>query len=486
MRAHRRAILATVATVALLGSLAWYWQASLLPETYSVMDMGYADYGGGPTEGPHAGDGVAVSVPNLTGPQNRPADVAVTLTTRQESFELGSDGTVNGYTVNGTSPGPTIQVVEGDLVEVRVVNESVSDGVALHWHGVDVPNAEDGVAGVTQDAIGLGDEYLYRFVAERAGSYWYHSHQVSHEQVRSGLFGALVIRSRGDVGQDIVTSVHTYDGIRTINGAAGETHIAAQPDSRHRVRLINTDNGPLRAEITGAAYRVLAVDGYSLHDPTSVEGQAVVVTAGGRVDLEVTTPADGSAAVVAVGGGTSLVLGGEAGAASGAPELTEVLDLLSYGSPAPIGFDPDEADRHFEYRIGDRIGLFDGRPGRWWTINGQQWPDVPMYMVAEGDIVRMTLSNDSGEVHPMHLHGHHAVVLSRNGEPATGSPWWVDSLNVEDGETYEIAFVADNPGIWMDHCHNLPHAAEGLVAHLMYTGVTTPFVVGGDADNAPE
>ena len=122
----------------------------------------------------------------------------------------------------------------------------------------------------------------------------------------------------------------------------------------------------------------------------------------------------------------------------------------------------------------------------WWTVNGRMWPDVPMYVVAEGDVVRMRIHNGSGESHPMHLHGHHAVVLSRDGEPATGSPVWVDSLDVQKDETYEIAFLADNPGVWMDHCHNLPHAAEGLVAHLMYDGVTTPYVVGGDAANEPE
>lgn len=86
----------------------------------------------------------------------------------------------------------------------------------------------------------------------------------------------------------------------------------------------------------------------------------------------------------------------------------------------------------------------------------------------------------------MHLHGHHVLVLSRNGVPATGTPWWVDSLNVEQGESYEVAFMADNPGIWMDHCHNLPHAQQGLVAHLMYAGYTTPFVLGGDHANVPE
>lgn len=107
-------------------------------------------------------------------------------------------------------------------------------------------------------------------------------------------------------------------------------------------------------------------------------------------------------------------------------------------------------------------------------------------MVALGDVVVMRIANDSGEVYPMHLHGHHAVVLSRDGVAATGSPWWIDSLDVDDDEVYEVAFVADNPGIWMDHCHNLPHADEGLTAHVMYDGVTTPFEVGGPHRDDPE
>ena len=76
------------------------------------------------------------------------------------------------------------------------------------------------------------------------------------------------------------------------------------------------------------------------------------------------------------------------------------------------------------------------------------FPDVPMFHVREGDVVVMRIVNDSGDVHPMHLHGHHVVVLSRDGVAASGSPWLVDSLDVHPGESYEIAFVADNPGIW--------------------------------------
>ena len=203
-------------------------------------------------------------------------------------------------------------------------------------------------------------------------------------------------------------------------------------------------------------------------------------------DLEVATPSDGSPVRVHIGGSVGVVLGSRSYEAPAVAKPTATLDLLSYGAKAPLSFDPDKPDRRFQYDIGRRPGFLNGRPGLFWTINGHMFPDVPMFVVAENDVIRMRISNHSGEVHPMHLHGHHAVVLSRDGVPASGSPWWVDSLNVGNGESYDIAFVADNPGIWMDHCHNLPHAVQGLVAHLMYEGVTTPFVVGGTAGNEPE
>ena len=248
-----------------------------------------------------------------------------------------------------------------------------------------------------------------------------------------------------------------------------------------RVRVVNTDNSPLRAWVSGSPFRVVAVDGTDMNDPAELREEGVVVTAGGRVDVVVTAPAR-----IDTGGGTALVVGPEGADVPARAEPERQVDLLAYGSPAALPFDPADADRRFGYEIGRRIGLLDGRPGFWWTVNGRLFPDVPMFHVQEGDVVRMTVTNDSGEVHPMHLHGHHAVVLSRDGVAATGSPWWVDSLNVEDGESYEIAFVADNPGIWMDHCHNLEHARDGLVAHLAYAGVTAPFLVGGDAHNEPE
>jgi FtsP/CotA-like multicopper oxidase with cupredoxin domain len=295
--------------------------------------------------------------------------------------------------------------------------------------------------------------------------------------VRQGLLGALVVDPPTPVGEETLALLHVYDGISTVNGRTGEVEVDVPPGTPVRVRVVNTDNGAAAVWSPGP-YRVLAVDGTDVHAPTEVRDQAVRLTAGGRVDVEVVAPA-----LVQLGRSTSVVVGD---GAAPVERPRDELDLLAYGSPAPLGFDPDRADRDFEYAVGRRPGFLDGRPGMWWSVNGRLFPDVPMYVVDEGDVVRMTISNSSGEAHPMHLHGHHAVVLSRDGEPATGSPWVVDSLDVAHGTTYEIAFVADNPGLWMDHCHNLPHAADGLVAHLAYTGIRTPYLVGGEAGNQPE
>jgi FtsP/CotA-like multicopper oxidase with cupredoxin domain len=488
---RRRVLIGSAAAVALLAPLGYLWATSLVPGSYAPMEMGYADYGGGPDSAPgghggHADHGGTQQVADLTGPQAATPAVSVTLVARQQRFTLPSGESVDGYTLNGTSPGPLIKARQGDLVQVTLVNESVKGGTTLHWHGVDVPNAEDGVAGVTQDAVPVGGRHVYRFIASDAGTFWYHSHQISHEQVRDGLLGPLVV---SPAPGDVVAVVHNYDGRRTVNGRTGQQSVDVPAGTRVRVRVINTDNGLLRTGLTGAPYKVLAVDGRDVHGPGSVSGSGYRLPAGGRVDLEATTPSDGTALRLEAGGPVLLI--GPAG--SRAPDGglgTGDVDLLTYGTPAPAAFDPEAADRRFEYRIGRRPGFLDGKPGLWWTINGHKFPDVPMFMVAEGDVVRMRIENSSGQAHPMHLHGHHAVVLSRDGVAATGSPWWTDSLEVGNGETYEIAFIADNRGVWMDHCHNLPHAAEGLVTHLGYLGVRDSFRIGGSTgngtDNEPE
>ena len=215
----RRRLTAGLVAVGLLVVGAAGWASTRLGE-YSVMTMGHVVDGrgaplgtgsghhhgaGSGTDAVAGGGGAAARAPGASAPAApvdvttlvadpaRPADVRVELVARRGTVRVPGGRAVEGYTLNGTSPGPTIRARQGDLVEVTLVNESVDDGATLHWHGVDVPNAADGVAGVTQDAVPVGGRFVSRFVAADAGTYWYHSHQMSHEQVERGLFGALVV-----------------------------------------------------------------------------------------------------------------------------------------------------------------------------------------------------------------------------------------------------------------------------------------------------
>ena len=432
-----RSLIAVAAAALLLVPVAWLWWTSLLPDSYDVAEMGYADYGGGPRAG-HDHHGHGAPVADLVEERGGSADVEETLTVR-------TDG--DRYTVNGTSPGPVLRMTEGDLVEVTLENEDVEEGTTLHWHGIDVPNAMDGVAGVTQDAVMPGESFTYRFVPERAGTYWYHAHQVSHEQVRRGVLGAVVVEPRkaptAPAPVDQVAVLHRYGSTPTLNGREGRQEVDVQPGDEVRVRVVNTDNALMPIWVTGAPYRVLAVDGIDLHEPGEVNGLAVKLTAGARVDLGVVVP-DGGARVD-FGATTALVLGEDPTGGADARAPREFVDFLSYGTPADPGVDLTRPDREFDYRIGRRPGFLDGRPGVWWTINGHLFPDIPMYMVDEGDVVVFHIENESGESHPMHLHGHHALVLSRDGEKATGSPWWIDSLEVGTGETFEMKFKKPEP-----------------------------------------
>jgi hypothetical protein len=174
--------------------------------------------------------------------------------------------------------------------------------------------------------------------------------------------------------------------------------------------------------------------------------------------------------------------------ATGEPDTPDTsgwleLDLLTYGAPSTLPFDPDVADRHFALVLDRGLALVDGRPTYAQTVNGLAHPSIPDQLVAEGDVVRFTVVNRSLETHPWHLHGHPVLALSRDGTPSSGSPLWVDTFDVRPGEVWEVAFEATNPGIWMNHCHNLPHAQQGMMLHLAYDGVTTPF---GDAHTAHE
>jgi FtsP/CotA-like multicopper oxidase with cupredoxin domain len=218
---------------------------------------------------------------------------------------------------------------------------------------------------------------------------------------------------------------------------------------------------------------VSAVDGRDLTAPGEVSAVGLHLPAGGRYDLVFTMP-DRSVALM-LDNDRALSL-----RSAGAPPDEDTsswpeLDLLRYGAPAAVPFDTRKTDRHFTMVLDRGVAMVDGRPAYAHTVNGRGHPSIPDQLVAEGDIVRFTVVNRSLATHPWHLHGHPVLILSKNGTPSTGSPLWMDTFDVRPGEIWDIAFRATNPGIWMNHCHNLPHAHQGMMLRLRYDGVTTPF-----------
>ncbi|AIM11180.1 multicopper oxidase family protein [Bacillus anthracis] len=121
----------------------------------------------------------------------------VTLIAKEEKQKLSNGVIVPVWTFNGSSPGPEIRVKKGEKVKVTLKNE-LSAPVSIHWHGYPVPNDMDGIPGVTQDAVEPGKSFTYEFEANVLGTYWYHSHQDSVNQLDRGLYGTFVVEDTNE------------------------------------------------------------------------------------------------------------------------------------------------------------------------------------------------------------------------------------------------------------------------------------------------
>ncbi|MDP2449350.1 multicopper oxidase family protein, partial [Polaromonas sp.] len=119
-----------------------------------------------------------------------------------------------GY--NGQSPGPTIEVVEGDRVRIFVTNK-LPEHTSIHWHGQRLPNGMDGVAGLNQPAIPVGKTFVYEFVARRPGTFMYHPHADEMTQMAMGMMGFWITHPKAkhplidDVDRDFVFLLNAYD-----------------------------------------------------------------------------------------------------------------------------------------------------------------------------------------------------------------------------------------------------------------------------------
>lgn len=269
------------------------------------------------------------------------------LTARRATWEILPGVHTEAVTYNGTVPGPEIRVTEGDTLRVTLKNE-LDQETSIHWHGLHVPNAMDGVPGLTQAAVRPGATFTYEFVVSHAGTFMYHPHINSVTQIDRGLYGLLIV----------------------------------DPQTP---------------------------------DPT-------------RFDRE----------------------------------FTMMLGAWQLGHATPP---MSEMSMGYNY----------------FTINGKAFPATEPWTVREGDLVRVRIANISNLAHPMHLHGHDFKAIAKDGEPLPAAQQWVgNTLSVNAGETYDIVFVANNPGAWMFHCHELHHTENagvepgGLIQIVRYEASGQP------------
>jgi FtsP/CotA-like multicopper oxidase with cupredoxin domain len=456
----------------------------------------------------------------LTSLIEKPSDSPVKifeLTAEEKSIDTGGGRKVNAWTYNGTIPGPELRVQEGDRVIVHLFNR-LSEGVTIHWHGVELPNAEDGVAGLTQDAVPAGGQFTYDFIAKKPGTYWYHSHQYSEKETSKGLYGVLIVEPKQPqthYDKDYTAVLHDWDNqIYTVNGTSGGEHFDAKPDDIVRLRVVNTASNTHEMTLVGAPFKVIAIDGSDIHEPTNLNAVQLPIAASQRYDLEFRMPELGAVKLVNIDQSgfkgniftkllglttpsaqsenqmlTAIIGSGDVRTDNATLQRNPLFDFTVYGTeaptPDPLTFDT-EYDRNYDMQLGNSLGFFDGRFTMRFQINGNTFPNIPSYPVKEGDLVKIHIENNTDIPHPMHLHGHTFKVLLRNGVPLSGSSIYLSTLLVSSHESYDIAFEANNPGLWMLHCHNLGHASNGMDMMVNYEGITTPFTVGNRSGNHPD
>lgn len=398
----------------------------------------------------------------------------------------------------------------GTQFDVIVKNE-LDEPTSIHWHGLILPNDQDGVAGITQEKpIGPGEEYHYQFPFKQSGTYWMHSHhglqeqefveapliietpedenyqQVvivfqdfsfkSPEQILKNLLAPHAAPMTMDSNMDMDMSEKTMD----LNDVQYDAYLSNYQSPEHpqitqvkagekiKLRFINGASASnFWINLGNLKGTLVAVDGQEVQPMTDNKFQLAMAQ---RLDIIVTIPPQG---------GTFPILGQVEGlkdqtgiilSTSKNPE-PKVIDAEAKEA-APALNDQQELTLHplnpvlFSSMTPTSILLvLTGNMQRYeWAINGEMWPNITPIHVKQGQLVVMTLQNKSMMAHPMHLHGYDFKVISINGQAVNGALH--DTILVLPNTSVTVEFMAEYPGKWMLHCHTLYHMAAGMMTYL--------------------
>ncbi|WP_300245982.1 multicopper oxidase family protein [Antarcticimicrobium sp.] len=405
----------------------------------------------------------------------------------------------------GQAPGPLLRARQGARLQRRLMNE-LPVPTSVHWHGIRIDNAMDGVAGLTQASVAPGETFDYVFDLPDAGTYWYHAHTNSYEQVARGLYGALIVEEpeAPDVDREetlILDDWRLDHETAQISGDFGAWHDlshagrmgniittngsfilqrAARTNERLRLRLINAASARvLTLSLAGLEGWVMALDGMPLARPIAAQDTLLLAPAQ-RMDLIVdVTAAEGETAHLAYmdddGKWWSQVAWDITGSAASKPRPApgalppnprQAVPGVAGARTVTLVMEGGAMGRLQAATYGGKRLAFRelAERGQFWAFNGTVGrTDAPLVKAALGDTLRIRIVNDTVFPHAMHLHGMHFREVMKDSDSLGPLR---DTLLVQRGETREIAFVADNPGDWLFHCHMLAHAAAGMTTWI--------------------
>jgi FtsP/CotA-like multicopper oxidase with cupredoxin domain len=412
-----------------------------------------------------------------------PAVVEVHLDAAATEMDWQRDVLTEQWAYNAQVPGPVIEMTQGQTLRVHFTND-LSQDTTIHWHGLRIPNDMDGVPLVQEPVTADGGTFTYTFIPPDAGTFWYHPHIRTNEQVERGLNGTLVVHERDPVpvNADRVMVLDDIDlqpngelapftlddGWATSTwGRLGNTlllngkNVAGGPVTARvvsggveRWRLVNSSNArTFRVEVLGAAARVIGRDAGLMVSP--VEQDLVVVAPGQRVELEV-LPGDKPVELWQVmddgfGGEHRVIL------FAGTPDAEQ--------SPAePLSWQGEPLPEHqpIEQTLTLELNQERAGPSTRWSINDESWPDSTSVALAIDVPTEVTIVNRTKHEHPFHVHGHFFEVVTIDGV-APKEQTLMDSVHLSGFQTAVLYTRFDNMGKWMAHCHILEHAQRGMM-----------------------
>ncbi|MBS8258623.1 multicopper oxidase family protein [Roseibium polysiphoniae] len=425
------------------------------------------------------------------------ADLTLPIKTLSHSL-LPDTVTENMMGFGAGGPPPVLRLKQGEAFTIDVVNQ-LDEASIVHWHGLRIDNRMDGVPYLTQQPIEPGEQFRYTLVAPDAGTFWYHPHCNTLEQMARGLTGVMVVEETEDPGfdQDLPLNIRDFrlagDGqftslFKPRNAARGGTlgtvstvNWQSEPvydlpaGSLTRLRLAVTDLTRVGTyDLSKADAAVIALDSNPLSKPIAPEG--IVLSPGQRADIALRVPETEGEIVTLTrrsAKGPKVIARFRAIGTSSGRSLSELRPLAPNPVPDADLANAEVLDFVFGWSpegMAPQPGICGSLGYTFWSINRVAWegdtpnPVEPLALMRLGKSYILRFRNESPNAHPIHLHGLSFKLLRSNKRALP--PLVTDTALLLAEETMEVSLVADNPGNWAFHCHVIEHQKTGLTGYI--------------------